>query len=47
MPDNWEKAFRSTTGDIILMLEDKQFLKHHAVETIVRRFEDPLNDVVT
>ncbi len=47
MPDNWEKAFRSTTGDIILMLEDKQFLKHHAVETIVRRFEDPLIDVVT
>ena len=47
MPDNWEHAFRSTKGDIIMMLEDKQFLKHHAVETVVQCFEDPAVDVVT
>lgn len=47
MPDNWEHAFRSTTGEIIMMLEDKQFMKHHAVETIVKRFEDPSIDLVT
>jgi hypothetical protein len=47
MPDNWEAAFHATRGDVIMMLEDKQFLKHHAVETVVRHFEDPATDVVT
>lgn len=47
MPDNWEHAFRSTTGEVVMMLEDKQFLKHHAAEAIVKRFEDPAVDVVT
>jgi hypothetical protein len=47
MPDNWDAAFRATRGDVIMMLEDKQFLKHHAVETLVRYFEDSATDVVT
>lgn len=47
MPDNWDAAFRATRGDMIMMLEDKQFLKHHAVETVVRHFEEPATDVVT
>jgi len=47
MPDNWEHAFLKTKGSIITMLEDKQFLKHHAVETIVRQFEDASVDIVT
>jgi hypothetical protein len=47
MPDNWEAAFHATRGDLIMMLEDKQFLKYHAVETLVRHFEDAAVDVVT
>jgi Glycosyl transferase family 2 len=47
MPDNWERAYQLTSGDIIMMLEDKQLLKHHAVETVLRYLQDPAVDVVT
>ncbi|MBK8092706.1 MAG: glycosyltransferase family 2 protein [Verrucomicrobiaceae bacterium] len=47
MPDNWEFAFQQTSGEVFTMLEDKQFLKYHALETIAKRFADSSVDVVT
>lgn len=34
MQDNWEQAGREAKGDFVLVLEDKQMLKRHALEVI-------------